>query len=141
MFNGLGGDESSFTPDQEHAEERQVEAVQSPEQDDNTEQDSEDGSSEEDKDEEFHIRSLPSRLTKPIGRLSLAQQQSSVHIIAADVAATFRLPMGHIEITRRTARAVPEILKEWRGIFEKTTACITLGAMTTKMLEAEADDP
>nr|GMC84893.1 uncharacterized protein LOC109191529 [Ipomoea batatas]GME17665.1 uncharacterized protein LOC109191529 [Ipomoea batatas] len=46
-----------------------------------------------------------------------------------------------IEITRRTTRAVPEILKEWRGIFEKTTACITSGAMTTKMLEAEADDP
>nr|GLL27139.1 zinc finger BED domain-containing protein RICESLEEPER 2-like [Ipomoea trifida] len=69
------------------------------------------------------------------------QNGQSVHITTADVAATLGLPMGHIEITRRTARAVPEILKEWRAIFEKTTACITPGAMTTKMLETEADDP
>nr|GMC84892.1 uncharacterized protein LOC109191529 [Ipomoea batatas] len=69
------------------------------------------------------------------------QNGQSVHITATYVAATLGLPIGHIEITRRTTRAVPEILKEWRGIFEKTTACITSGAMTTKMLEAEADDP
>nr|GMD54379.1 uncharacterized protein LOC109171666 [Ipomoea batatas] len=46
----------------------------------------------------------------------------SIHITAADVAATLGHPMGHIEITRKTARAVPKILKEWRAIFEKTTA-------------------
>nr|GMC99883.1 uncharacterized protein LOC109191529 [Ipomoea batatas] len=45
------------------------------------------------------------------------QNGQSVHITATDVAATLGLPMGHIEITRRTARAVPEILKNWRGIF------------------------
>nr|GMC92163.1 zinc finger BED domain-containing protein RICESLEEPER 2-like [Ipomoea batatas] len=69
------------------------------------------------------------------------QNGQSIHITTADVAATLGLPMGQIEITRRTARAVPEILKEWRAIFEKTTACITPGAMTTKMLETEVDDP
>nr|GMC95603.1 zinc finger BED domain-containing protein RICESLEEPER 2-like [Ipomoea batatas] len=68
------------------------------------------------------------------------QNGQSVHITTTDVAATLGLPMGQIEITRRTARAVLEILKEWRAIFEKTTF-ITPGAMTTKMLETEADDP
>nr|GLL35547.1 uncharacterized protein LOC109191529 [Ipomoea trifida] len=55
------------------------------------------------------------------------------------------LLMGHIEITKRIARAIPEILKEWMWIFEKTTTYmiyhITPKALTTKMLEVDADDP
>nr|GMD38006.1 uncharacterized protein LOC109155335 [Ipomoea batatas] len=69
------------------------------------------------------------------------QNGQSIHITAADVAATLGLPMGQIEITRRAARAVPEILREWRAIFEKTTTCITPGAMITRMLETDAGDP
>nr|GMC84583.1 uncharacterized protein LOC109155335 [Ipomoea batatas] len=69
------------------------------------------------------------------------QNGQSIHITAADVAATLWLPMGQIEITKRAARAVPEILREWKAIFEKTTACITPGAMITRMLETDAGDP
>nr|GME15878.1 uncharacterized protein LOC109175178 [Ipomoea batatas] len=69
------------------------------------------------------------------------QNGQSIHITAADVAATLGLPMGQIEITKRAARAVPEILREWRAIFEKTTACITPAAMITRMLETDAGDP
>nr|GLL33573.1 uncharacterized protein LOC109155335 [Ipomoea trifida] len=69
------------------------------------------------------------------------QNGQSIHITAADVAASLGFPMGQIEIPRRAARAVPEILREWRAIFEKTTACITPGAMITRMLETEAGDP
>nr|GME04420.1 uncharacterized protein LOC109155335 [Ipomoea batatas] len=69
------------------------------------------------------------------------QNGQSIHITTADVAATLGLPMGQIEITKRAARAVPEILREWRAIFEKTTACITPGAMITRMLETDAGDP
>nr|GMC86937.1 uncharacterized protein LOC109191529 [Ipomoea batatas] len=68
------------------------------------------------------------------------QNGQSIHITAADVAATLGLPMGQIEITKRAARAVPEILQEWRAIFEKTT-CITPVAMITRMLETDAGDP
>nr|GMD30883.1 uncharacterized protein LOC109191529 [Ipomoea batatas] len=49
------------------------------------------------------------------------QNGQSVHITTTDVAAILGLLMGHIEITKRTARAIPEILKEWMWIFEKTT--------------------
>nr|GME11524.1 uncharacterized protein LOC109155335 [Ipomoea batatas]GME19877.1 uncharacterized protein LOC109155335 [Ipomoea batatas] len=69
------------------------------------------------------------------------QNGQSIHITAADVAATLGLPMGQIEITKRAARAVLEILREWRTIFEKTTACITPAAMITRMLETDAGDP
>nr|GMD34125.1 uncharacterized protein LOC109191529 [Ipomoea batatas] len=40
------------------------------------------------------------------------QNGQSVHITTTDVAAILGLLMGHIEITKRTARAIPEILKE-----------------------------
>nr|GMD34328.1 uncharacterized protein LOC109155335 [Ipomoea batatas] len=135
---------------QQPVDQQQAEPIQSPEPNDNTEQESEDESEEDglgqSSDDELHIRSLPTRITKNVVRLNSAQQQcvremgmgnlldlnitnlprrlglwlvenfdprsctlqlqngQSIHITAADVAATLGLPMGQIEITRRAAR-------------------------------------
>nr|GMD45426.1 uncharacterized protein LOC109171666 [Ipomoea batatas] len=77
----------------------------------------------------------------PISCTLQLQNGQIVHITTDDVAATLRLPMGHIEIKKRITRALLEILKEWREILEKTTAYITPKALTRKMLEVNAADP
>nr|GMC97383.1 uncharacterized protein LOC109155335 [Ipomoea batatas] len=69
------------------------------------------------------------------------QNGQTIHITADDVAAVLGLPKGNIEITKRTVKAMPEILKEWRWFFEKTTAYITPKALKRKMLEVDAADP
>nr|GMD50604.1 uncharacterized protein LOC109155335 [Ipomoea batatas] len=69
------------------------------------------------------------------------QNGQTIHITADDVAAVLGLPKGNIEITKRTMKAMPEILKEWRWFFEKTTAYITPKALKRKMLEVDAADP
>nr|GMD82664.1 uncharacterized protein LOC109191529 [Ipomoea batatas] len=69
------------------------------------------------------------------------QNGQTIHITVDDVAAVLGLPKGHIEITKRTTKALPEILKEWRWIFEKTIAYITPKALTRKMIEVDAADP
>nr|GMC82096.1 uncharacterized protein LOC109155335 [Ipomoea batatas] len=69
------------------------------------------------------------------------QNEQTIHITADDVAAVLGLPKGNIEITKRTVKAMPEILKEWRWFFEKTTAYITPKALKRKMLEVDAADP
>nr|GMD17920.1 uncharacterized protein LOC109191529 [Ipomoea batatas] len=66
------------------------------------------------------------------------QNGQTIHITADDVVAVLGLPKGHIEITKRTAKALLEILKEWRWIFEKTTAYITPKALARKMIEVDA---
>nr|GMD82158.1 uncharacterized protein LOC109155335 [Ipomoea batatas] len=69
------------------------------------------------------------------------QNGQTIHITADDVAAVLGLPKGNIEITKRTVKAMPEILKEWRWFFEKTTAYITPKALKRKMLEVDAANP
>nr|GMD74896.1 uncharacterized protein LOC109191529 [Ipomoea batatas] len=69
------------------------------------------------------------------------QNGQTIHITADDVAAVLGLPKGNIEITKRTAKVIPAILKEWRWLFEKTTAYITPRALTRKMVEVDAADP
>nr|GMD88152.1 uncharacterized protein LOC109155335 [Ipomoea batatas] len=69
------------------------------------------------------------------------QNGQTIHITADDVAAVLGLPKGNIDITKRTVKAMPEILKEWRWFFEKTTAYITPKALKRKMLEVDAADP
>nr|GMD93353.1 uncharacterized protein LOC109191529 [Ipomoea batatas] len=69
------------------------------------------------------------------------QNGQTIHITADDVAAVLGLPKGNIEITKRIVKAMPEILKEWRWFFEKTTAYITPKALKRKMLEVDAADP
>nr|GMC92218.1 uncharacterized protein LOC109155335 [Ipomoea batatas] len=69
------------------------------------------------------------------------QNGQTIHITADDVAAVLGLPKGNIEITKRTVKAMPEILKEWRWFFEKTTAYITPKALKRKMLEVDVADP
>nr|GMD63697.1 zinc finger BED domain-containing protein RICESLEEPER 2-like [Ipomoea batatas] len=71
----------------------------------------------------------------------LRKLYESVLITTVDVAGILGLPMGHIEITKRTVTTIPEILKEWSWIFKKTTAYITPNALTMKMLEVDVDDP
>nr|GLL27285.1 uncharacterized protein LOC109155335 [Ipomoea trifida] len=63
------------------------------------------------------------------------QNGQTIHITADDVAAVIGLLKGNIEITKRTVKAMLEILKEWRWFFEKTTAYITPKALKRKMLE------
>nr|GMD74806.1 uncharacterized protein LOC109191529 [Ipomoea batatas] len=112
---------------QEHADQRQVEPIQSPEQNDNTKQESEDESEEDgsgqSNDGELHIKVPTNKNNQKLENFDprsctlQLQNGQSIHITATDVAATLGLPMGQIEITRRTARAVPEILNEMEGNF------------------------
>ncbi|XP_031107888.1 uncharacterized protein LOC116012485 isoform X1 [Ipomoea triloba] len=69
------------------------------------------------------------------------QNGHTIHITVDDVTAVLGLPKGNIEITKRTAKAIPEILKEWRWFFEKTTAYITPRALRRKMVEVDVVDP
>nr|GMC92141.1 uncharacterized protein LOC109191529 [Ipomoea batatas] len=92
-------------------------------------------------DDGLRIRALPNILTKAVEQLSPAQCQTIIHITVDDVAAVLGLPKGHIEITKRTVKALPKILKEWRWIFEKATTYITPKALTRKMIEVDVDDP
>nr|GMD57195.1 ulp1 protease family, C-terminal catalytic domain-containing protein [Ipomoea batatas] len=68
------------------------------------------------------------------------QNGQTIHITVDDVAAVLGLSKRHIEIIKRTTKALPEILKEWRWIFERTTAYITPKALTRKMIEVDAAD-
>nr|GLL36010.1 uncharacterized protein LOC109191529 [Ipomoea trifida] len=69
------------------------------------------------------------------------QNGQTLHITADDIVATLGLPIGHIEIKKRMARALPELLKELRAIFERTTAYTTLKALTRKVSEVDAVNP
>nr|GMD78657.1 uncharacterized protein LOC109191529 [Ipomoea batatas] len=118
--------EQAQQPHREQIEEEQpaqADEVDSPEQtdagDDTTRAD----------DDGLKIRALPKILTK-----------ATIHITADDVAAVLGLPKGNIEITKRTAKVIPAILKEWRWLVEKTTAYITPRALTRKMVEVDAAD-